>query len=120
MHELSIAMSLVDLACEQAARMSSVRIRAVHIDVGVLAGVDKDALAFSFQAAAAGTEVDGARIEVREVSATVWCDACNTERALPQPHLRQCSVCGAAAPTLMAGAELQLVSLEVEDVHANR
>jgi hydrogenase nickel incorporation protein HypA/HybF len=48
MHELSIAMSIVDLAIEEAARRGGVQVNAVHLKLGQLSGVVKDALLFSY------------------------------------------------------------------------
>lgn len=120
MHELSVALSLVDLACEEARRLGGVRIHALHVNVGALSGVVKEALAFAFDAAANGTEIEGARLEVHEIPVTVWCDACASEHILLHLQPRKCPVCASPTPRLLAGDDLLLASLEVEDVHANR
>ena len=44
MHELSIAMGIVDLAQEEVDRRSGAKIKAVHLRLGLLSGVVKDAL----------------------------------------------------------------------------
>ena len=46
MHELSIAMSIVDMAQEEAERHGGVQVQAVHLKLGRLAGVVKEALFF--------------------------------------------------------------------------
>jgi len=51
MHELSIAMSIVDLAQEEADRRGGVQIKAVHLRLGLLSGVVKDALLSSYEMA---------------------------------------------------------------------
>ena len=48
MHELSIALSIVELAHEEAERRGGVRINAVHLKLGSLSGVVKEALLFSY------------------------------------------------------------------------
>jgi hydrogenase nickel incorporation protein HypA/HybF len=68
MHELSIAVSLVELACEEKERHQLERIHALHLRVGSLSGVVKDALIFSFDAAAAGTCIEGASLKIAETS----------------------------------------------------
>jgi hydrogenase nickel incorporation protein HypA/HybF len=68
MHELSIASALVELACEEAEHRGLQRIQAVHVRIGPLAGIVKEALLFSFDLAAAGTAIEGARLEVQESS----------------------------------------------------
>jgi hydrogenase nickel incorporation protein HypA/HybF len=113
MHELSIALSLVDLACEEAARLAPEHVEAVHVEIGPLSGVVKDALLFSFRLAATGTAIEGSRLEIREVPAMVWCPECRTERVLAQPARRQCPACETPTPELLGGTELRLVALEV-------
>ena len=66
MHELSIAVSLVDLACEEMERRQLDRILALHLRVGAMSGVVKDALVFSFGIAAAGTSVEGTSLNVED------------------------------------------------------
>ncbi|MFI5070488.1 MAG: hydrogenase/urease maturation nickel metallochaperone HypA, partial [Terriglobales bacterium] len=46
MHELSIAMSIVELA-EEEAQQRNAQVTAVHLKLGALSGVVKEALCFS-------------------------------------------------------------------------
>jgi hydrogenase nickel incorporation protein HypA/HybF len=50
MHELSIAMSIVEMAEEEAQRRN-VQINAVHVKLGALSGVVKEALLSSYEMA---------------------------------------------------------------------
>jgi hydrogenase nickel incorporation protein HypA/HybF len=50
MHELSIAMSIVDAAVEESQRRN-LKVSAVHLRLGALSGVVKDALLFSYEVA---------------------------------------------------------------------
>lgn len=68
MHELSIAVTLVELACEEVDRRQLQRVQALHLRVGSLSGVVRDALLFSFDVAAAGTLIEGAALKVEETS----------------------------------------------------
>jgi hydrogenase nickel incorporation protein HypA/HybF len=68
MHELSIALSLVEAACEELPRLGGPRLRAVHVRIGPLSGVAAGALRFSFDVAAAGTAAEGASLEVEEAA----------------------------------------------------
>lgn len=120
MHELSIATNLVELACEQALRLPGARVRALHLNVGALSGVVPDALLFAFDVAATGSPIEGARLQVHDTAATVWCEVCRVTRTLLNPSVRRCPVCAAFTPELRSGDELELVSLEVEDADANR
>ena len=66
MHELSIAVSLVDLACEEKERRQLPQVQAVHLRLGSRSGVVRDALIFSFDIASEGTAVEGAMLKVEE------------------------------------------------------
>jgi hydrogenase nickel incorporation protein HypA/HybF len=114
-HELSIAMSLVEIASEQAAEIGGPRIEAVHVRLGALAGVVEEALRFSFDAAARGTPVDGARLVVEGVPVAILCAGCGAERVLDEPLRFRCPVCGAPAADVIRGREIELTALEVEE-----
>lgn len=43
MHELSIAMSVVEMAQEEAERRGNVKVEAVHLRLGLMCGVVKEA-----------------------------------------------------------------------------
>lgn len=115
MHELSIAVSLVDVACEEADRLGGVRVEALHVRLGALSGVVKHALAFSFDVAAAGTLVEGARLAIEDVPVSVLCARCAVERELPAMQPLRCPVCDTPTPDVVRGRECLLVALEVDD-----
>jgi hydrogenase nickel incorporation protein HypA/HybF len=67
MHELSIALSLVELASEEAGRLHAAHVNALYVRVGALSGVAVESLRFSFELAAEGSIVEGARLELETV-----------------------------------------------------
>ena len=71
MHELSIALNIVEIAEEELARHGGERVRAVHLQVGPLAGVAKEALLFSFGLASEGTPVEGSRLIIEDTQGRV-------------------------------------------------
>jgi hydrogenase nickel incorporation protein HypA/HybF len=66
MHELSIAMNIIEIAGEEAARHGASKVRAVHLRVGPMAGVVADALMFSYPFAAEGTSLEGSSLVIEE------------------------------------------------------
>ncbi len=116
MHELSIALSLVEAACEAAAPLGHVRVDALHVRLGTWSGVVKEALEFSFDIAARGTAIDGARLAIEEVPLTGYCARCDVERTLDAGALAlQCPVCEGPLSALVHGREIELTALEVSD-----
>jgi hydrogenase nickel incorporation protein HypA/HybF len=96
-------------------RLGSAHLIAVHLRLGRLSGVVKEALAFSFDAAAVGTRIEGARLQIEDVPVIVWCDACDAERELSDLNRRRCPQCHSPTPHMMRGHELELVGLEIEN-----
>ncbi len=113
MHELSIALAIVDVATEEAERRGG-RVVAVHLKLGALAGVVKDALVSAFGLAREGTPVEGAELLVTEVPVVAFCPICAAERTLASTQLLCCPTCGTPTPEVVAGRELEVVALEIE------
>ena len=114
MHELSIAMSIMDLALEEA-RERSVTVDAVHLDVGPLSGVVADALQFSWDIACGDTPLEGARLVVREIPVEIHCTVCDADRKLDSMQWLCCPVCGTPALEVIHGKELAVTAMEVRD-----
>ena len=66
MHELSIAVNIVEIAQEALSRHGGERVRAVHLQIGPLAGVAKEALLFSYGLACEGTAAEGSKLIIEE------------------------------------------------------
>ena len=66
MHELSIAMSIVEMAEEQAARRGGVQVSAVHLKLCPLSGVAKEALLSCFDLACEDSLLTGCRLIINE------------------------------------------------------
>ena len=114
MHELSIAISLVEIAEEEAQRLGA-RVSAVHLRLGALSGVVKEALESSYEMACAATALQGSRLVIEEVPVVVYCPRCDEQRPLESVQLFCCSVCGTPTPDVRQGKEMDLVALEVEE-----
>lgn len=114
MHELSIAMSIVEMAEEESVRQGGVHVTAVHLRLGRLTGVVKDALLSSYEIACEDTPLAGSQLVVEEVPGVVFCPACNARRAVDSVQWFTCRECGGLATEIVEGKELEVISLEVE------
>jgi len=115
MHELSIALSIVEGASEEASRHNGHRVEAVYLKLGQLSGVVKEALLFSYGLAAEGTRLEGSRLEIEDIPATVFCTRCDAERTLASIQQFCCPVCGIATPEVTRGRELLITGLELSE-----
>lgn len=113
MHELSIAMSIVDVVQEEARALGGAQVEAVHLKLGQLSGVVKEALVFSFELACEGTPLQGAKLAIEEVPALVNCAHCGAERPVRSLQSFCCAECGTPAYEVVAGREIFVTALEV-------
>lgn len=115
MHELSIAYNLVK-AAEDAARDAGVtQVSVVHLRLGALSGVVKDALLFSYDIATEGTLLAGSQLAIEDVPVVVFCPICNAEKTLESVQRFRCPTCDTLTGDIRQGKELELISLECDD-----
>ncbi len=114
MHELSIAYSLVESAETAARNAGARRVAAVHVDLGKLSGVVKDALLFSYDIASKDTPLEGTHLIIRELPVIIHCDPCDRDYELPGVQSFRCPVCNQPSHNICQGKELTIVSLEVD------
>ncbi|MFG2895109.1 hydrogenase maturation nickel metallochaperone HypA [Streptomyces sp. NPDC048248] len=111
MHEMSIALAVVDQVASAERPAGATAVTRVRLQVGELAGVVSDALAFSFELACAGTVLEGAELVTETVSARARCGPCADSWAVGMPPHLLCPRCGGTTAELMSGRELQIVSV---------
>ena len=114
MHELSIAMSILEMAQEEA-ELRDVRVEAVHLELGLLSGVVAEALLFSYEVACSGTRLEGSRLIVKEVPIEVFCPACKASKVLTSMQWFCCPDCSAPTSEVIHGKEMIVTALEVRD-----
>ena len=113
MHELSIAVSLIEIATAQAARHGAQAVERVFLKVGKLSGVVRDALEFSFDVAASGTPIEGAVLEIEETPVVVYCPRCRAEKTLPDLCTFACPDCRTPTSDVRGGRDLEITALEI-------
>jgi hydrogenase nickel incorporation protein HypA/HybF len=114
MHELSIAMSIVEIAGEELQRHGGGAIIAVHLKLGPLAGVVKQALTSAFELAREGSSVERATLLIEDVPIVGFCRRCRAQRAATSLLDLCCGQCGAYLSDIAGGRELEIVALEIE------
>lgn len=112
MHELSIALSIIDGVTEEAAKRNA-QVEAVYLRVGRLSGVDKEALRFSYQVASQETSLADSRLEIEDVDVVIHCPVCHADRPAKAFPLLLCADCGTAADRVVQGDELEIHRLEL-------
>ncbi len=114
MHELSIALGIIDVAAEELERQGGGEVVAVHLKIGALSGVVKEALQSAFELAREGSVLKGAGLLFEEVPVAVFCAECNSEQAVVSPYEMRCLNCGTYTSNIVRGRELEIVAMEIE------
>ncbi len=113
MHELSIALALVEQAEEIAAREGARRLASITVTVGSLSGVNPEALELAFPDAAENTIAQDAQLIIETVEARARCRGCGRESS-PGFPFPVCEHCGSGDLEISAGQELLIKALELE------
>jgi hydrogenase nickel incorporation protein HypA/HybF len=114
MHELGIAHSVLDAVRTEAERHPGAFPVKVAVRVGELAGVDPDALAFSFEVLTSKTEWARVVLEVQTCPRKHCCRDCgNTFRIVDYDFA--CPACGGLHSECIGGEELELAYVELEE-----
>ncbi|MFG2139989.1 hydrogenase maturation nickel metallochaperone HypA [Streptomyces sp. NPDC048650] len=115
MHEMSIALAVVDQVESAPRPPGATAVSGVRLQVGELAGVVPDALAFSFELACTGTVLEGAELVTEQVPGRARCGPCATTWPTGMPPQLSCPGCGGGSAELLSGRELQIVSVSWHD-----
>lgn len=113
MHEMSIAVSIVEVADEAAAQAGAERVTQVRCRVGTLRQIDEDLLQDAFEVARAGTRCSTARLLIETVPAMARCLNCGAEYGV-RGWEWNCAACGEQGLPLGGGDELEVIDLEAE------
>ena len=113
MHELSIALGIIDAACEEADRRGGARVVAVHLRLGQLAGVVKEALFSSYELAAEATPLAGSKLVIEEIPITIRCPSCNAPRPVVSLQDLRCRECLSVTADILTGRELEVTAMEI-------
>lgn len=114
MHEIGIAASIVERIAIVLQQHESSRVTKVGIRLGPLAGVDPDALSFSFEVLTKDTPLDGARLEIESAHRVQHCETCRGDFEAGFV-VGACPNCGGTVTRCTAGDELDLSFVELEE-----
>lgn len=113
MHEMSLAMGILQIVEDAARAQSFQRVRSVYLEIGQLAAVEVEAMRFCFDAVMRGTLAEGAALHVIPLQGQGLCFNCR--RTVPLAALYDpCPACGGYAVQATAGTEMRVKELEVE------
>ncbi|MBM3163571.1 MAG: hydrogenase maturation nickel metallochaperone HypA [Chlorobi bacterium] len=114
MHEMSVALSIIEAVDEKARLEGAGRISEIELVVGRLAGIDAESLKFCFSAAARDSLAEHAVLAVREREGQGLCTACGSSFPLAF-HIAECPVCRSFSVRIVSGDEFFIQSITIEE-----
>jgi hydrogenase nickel incorporation protein HypA/HybF len=111
---MSIVEALLDSVHAETRAYPGAAVLNVRVRIGALRLVVPDMLRTCFAAATRDTALAGATLEIDEIPARARCRQCQCEFSVEEDFF-QCPRCQSADGEVLAGRELDLMSIELED-----
>jgi hydrogenase nickel incorporation protein HypA/HybF len=112
MHELSLVLSIVDMAEREARQARAARIQAIELEIGRLSTVEPIAFDTAWQLGVQHTLLEGAERSVRYTAGEARCRDCG--RVFSVENLYDpCPACGSFNAQVTAGQALRVVSITI-------
>ena len=112
MHELSIVLSIIDIAQQQVDQANAAIIDEIEMDIGCLSTVEIDAFEFAWNQAVKDTILEGAVKKINRIKGKARCKDCDGIFVIENLY-DACPQCGKHLLLILEGKELRVKSLVV-------
>ena len=113
MHEMSLCEGILQVMETEAQKQGFSQVKNVWLEIGELAGVELDAMMFSFEVITRNSLADGAILNIISIPGSAWCMQCSDNVAVKQ-RFDACPECGSYQLQVTGGDEMKIKELEVE------
>ena len=110
MHELSLALEVIELAQREAGKNGVSTIREIEIEIGTLSGVDADSFQWALELSVKDTLLEDAIISLIRTPGKGKCGSCDLEFEMKN-RLDLCPDCQCFPSEISGGQELRVMSL---------
>ena len=114
MHEVSVAHALLGQILEVAVAHGARAVTGATLSIGELTCLEAETLRFAFEALARDTLAAECTLAVVVQPLEVQCPACG-RRGEASPHESGCPACGSVPVAVVAGRDLRLLTIDVDD-----
>jgi hydrogenase nickel incorporation protein HypA/HybF len=113
MHELTIAMEILEIADDYAKKANSNIAAEIEIEVGELSGVEFDALDFALEISKKNTVIENANINIKKIKGKAKCNICTKEFEIDNLY-SICPFCNQNNFTVIDGKQLKVKTITFE------
>jgi hydrogenase nickel incorporation protein HypA/HybF len=114
MHEISLVRSLFRTLEDQLSAEELTRLQAIHLEVGVLSGIEPMLLDNAYQVLRDNSPYADVVLHVRSVPISVWCDTCEETFSVTRQRFI-CPTCHTASNQVRTGEELMIRQVELAE-----
>ncbi|TWT84198.1 hydrogenase nickel incorporation protein [Planctomycetes bacterium CA13] len=115
MHELSIALNLLEVAQQTMSEHAESELVAIHIRLGPMSGVVREALESAYLIAREESFCPNAALVIEETELMVDCPKCGDHQVAVSLNDLRCRKCGTVSGRIVGGREMEISALEVKD-----
>lgn len=112
MHEISIAQSILETVKKSIVNLNVTKINKIYISIGVLSGVEKEALLYCFNLIPKDKLFKNAKLIITENVLVIYCPVCKIETSIKNGFILKCAKCGKLTPQIIKGKELTIDKIE--------
>jgi len=113
MHELSIAMNIVEIAEEESKKAGAVKVNEIELEIGKMSGIVIEALDFALMEAKKNSVLSNAKITINNIPAKAKCLDCDHEFDVEE-LFTPCPKCNSFKNEIIQGKELKVKRLIAE------
>jgi hydrogenase nickel incorporation protein HypA/HybF len=113
MHELAMTENILNIVMDHASRANARKVLSLKLKIGELSSFVDDSVSFCWSLLSQGTICEGAKLEINRIAAEFECLGCGAHFFF-QKELTPCPACGGMQAKVLAGEELEVSSIEIE------
>lgn len=112
MHELSVVLSIIDIAEKEMKKVNASCIDEIELDIGMLSGIEMNAFDFAWKQAIINTVLDKASLKINRLQGKATCLECSKEFMVENLY-DGCQFCGNQLVEIAQGKEMKVKTLIV-------
>lgn len=115
MHEVSIALGMIDEVMRIARENNAKKVTSVNLKIGKMSGIVTDSLKFAFDAIKLEHPLlSGSEILIEEIPLKYECENCKKSFKTDDVYFPSCPECKSYSLKILSGEEMNIENLEVE------
>lgn len=107
MHEMSIMMSIIEIADKEVIKSNSKYVEKIELDIGALSGVEIEALEFAWEVSKKDTIMENAQMIINHIEGKSKCTNCN-HIFDSTSYIDSCPKCDEIITEIIQGKELKV------------